>query len=646
MATASEIANRLQNQFGEALTLHEQGHLSLARPLYEEILRTAPNLPDVLDLYGTLLIQLNEPEAALDFLSRAIQHRPDTPGYHNHLGAALRALGRLDEALDSFRRAGEVSPEYPEAYLNQAIVLADLNRFSQALDPSREAVRLRGDDISARTRLGAILSNLGHHDEAEVELDIVLTAEPFNGEAALHRAIGQLARGQPEAALTTARRAILSDPTAYECYSQYRRARVVLEGEPDQIAIAERSRVLQPASALIWANLSAEYWEVYRYEAAIRAAKGALVLEPEYVEAYPNLIAASNMGGAPEQGAKAGIQGLCLGRETARIGFALAHSYFALGRFEDGFKYYEWRLKLDGIPSRIGLPERWDGQRLDDGRLLICSEQGIGDDLLFLSCLPDLVSQVPDPVIEIDTRYAALVERSFPSVDVIGRRLTGADPHSLHYDYAEVVPRFPISQYLLSGDLPGRFRTERSPEQAVRGYLRADPDEIVYWRSRLDALGDEPKVGLCWRGGLVNRTRDQFYTELEGLGPILNLPGLTFVNVQYGECHDELAQVEQRLGIRVHALDGIDLREELDRLAALLSALDLVVSVSSSTAALAGAVGQDTILLARGFLEGPEQPDHFFPSVRPMLTSNRAFDLGLAVKNAAEKIPDILCLSR
>ncbi len=142
-----------------------------------------------------------------------------------------------------------------------------------------------------------------------------------------------------------------------------------------------------------------------------------------------------------------------------------------------------------------------------------------------------------------------------------------------------------------TGSLGRHLRTapERFPRDRV--LLTPDPARTAEMKRRLDAIAPGPKIGLSWRSRSNGRLRSQFYASVADLEPIVRIPGVTFVNLQYDDCAVELLEIRERFGVTVHAFDDLDLFDDLDGAAALTAALDFVVSANTSVATIAGGVG-------------------------------------------------------
>jgi hypothetical protein len=177
-----------------------------------------------------------------------------------------------------------------------------------------------------------------------------------------------------------------------------------------------------------------------------------------------------------------------------------------------------------------------------------------------------------------------LFARSFPAAEAIPR----TDPPHPSTRQAELqTPAGSAGRWL-------RPSLERFPRGFPhdKGYLRASAPRVSHWRARVGALGAGFKAGICWRSGLMAGLRRLDCTDLRDWDPVLTVPGVHFVNLQYDDCRAELDHALARFGVPIHGWPDIDLKKDIDEVAALMTALDLVVSVGTSVACLAGALGR------------------------------------------------------
>jgi tetratricopeptide (TPR) repeat protein len=247
------------------------------------------------------------------------------------------------------------------------------------------------------------------------------------------------------------------------------------------------------------------------------------------------------------------------------------------GDFERGWDGYELRrLNSERHQSTLGIPE-WDGTPLAGRTLCVTREQGLGDEIMFASLLPEVMANAQRVLVECDPRLVPLFQRSFPGAVVFPSRPDGSAP-----EYADVA--------VGAGSLPRFLRRHASSFPHHGGYLRADPARVEHWRQRLSALGPGLKVGVSWTGGVRKTRRALRSLELSQWAPILLAPGVRFVSLQYtaGAAAEAAASGVQ------HWQEAID---NLEDTAALVCALDLVVSVCTSVVHLAGALGRPAWVL-------------------------------------------------
>ena len=277
--------------------------------------------------------------------------------------------------------------------------------------------------------------------------------------------------------------------------------------------------------------------------------------------------------------------------EMGELQWNLALALLMNGNLHEGWERYEVGLQsANQRPSKSKhLPySEWDGSPLNGKNILLYAEQGVGDEIMFASCIPDLLRRSPETcIVECDPRLAPLLARSFPEAIFCGEK-QGPDEKWL-----TELPS--IDLQVATGSLPLHFRRdiEEFPNRNG-GYLIPDPEQEERWKRRFDALGSGLKIGISWRGG-KNPTQQQKRTiTLSEWEPILTLPGIHFINLQYGECSSELRQIRENTGIQIHDWEDADPLKNLDSQAAQIASLDLVISVDNSTVHMAGAVGTET----------------------------------------------------
>lgn len=437
------------------------------------------------------------------------------------------------------------------------------------------------EEIAALVRDGVALAEVGKGPEAVATFERALALAP--GEPQLHWLCGMAERvaGRPARAIERYRAALTLDPA--HAASLGNLAEI---GDPDEaVALVERAVAALPARADLHFRLGTVLNRQGRGAEAVASFERAIAIDPKASPFHINHGIALRQAGRLADSVAAFDRALAL-----RPGDPLAHwnrglSLLGLGRLAEGWADYEFRLRLPSAPRPISLQE-WGGDARD--RVLVRREQGLGDELLFANCLPDLLAATAGIAIECDHRLAMLYRRSFPQARIVPVRRPAPgqpDPPAEPSD---------ARSWVALGSLPRRFRTTLEAFPTARGYLKADPAKIAWWRDFLGGLGTGPKIGLCWRSSQIGGARDQRYARIQDLAPLFRLPGARFVSLQLNLDPAERAVA----GPGLHEAPDLDLRDDIDGVAGLVAALDRVITIDSWILSLAGALGTDTRFLA------------------------------------------------
>jgi len=465
------------------------------------------------------------------------------------LGLIALQRGRAHEAAELIGKAARVEPGSPIYHCNLGIALHALGQLEAAVAAFRRALEIRPDYAVALGNLVAGLKLLGGLDEALGACRRLRDLRP--GDPEVHANLGELLRdaGEPEAALEAVQRALDLGPEQAAAHNLL--GSVLLE--LDQVAAAEaafrRAIALAPEFAPPHANLCEALRQQDRLEEAEAAGRRALEIDPDYATAHWNR----------------------------------AYALLGLGRLAEGWREYEHRLRIKAHHRPVPCP-RWQGGPLDGRTILVLAEQGVGDEIQFASCLPDLVARSGHCIIQCDPRLEPLFARSFPSATVRGAAREEAD-------WLAGLP--PIDAHLPLASLLGHFRPSIESFAGKGGYLAPDPERRERFAEQLAALGPGLTVGLSWRSmrqRLRQRSRRRHYAALEDWSELLAVEGVRFVNLQYDKAGPELAEAEARFGARIHQLPGLDLLDDFDGVAALIAALDLVIAPNNTVHGLAGAL--------------------------------------------------------
>lgn len=458
--------------------------------------------------------------------------------------------GRYDAAAACFERAVEFKHDCAQAHLQLGLAYWKLLRHADAADCFVLAASFDPGLAEAHFSLATLDLQRGDADQARHSFEKALQARP--GYADAHVGLGKLASdgGDLDAAYEHFLQAVQADPRHARAYSNL-------------------GYVLHKA--------------YYRLDDALNALDTALVLDPQLAEAHCNRGMVLDYVGRCEEAIAECDRALAISPGFAQPQVNRALALLKMGDFARGWPAYEARRKLHpGLKRPFPYPE-WDGSPLSGRTVLVYAEQGLGDEIMFASCLPDIISIADHCVIECHRKLETLFARSFPGTTVIG-----ADQGAADLSWLERAP--PIDCRIASGSLPLYFRASVDDFPRHVGYIRPDPRRVSYWRERVTALGTGLKIGLSWRGGTRDSGHIHRSLPLVELLPLLGVPETHFVSLQYTDCAAEIAALRERHGAVVHRWqEAID---DYDETAALISALDLIISVQTAAVHLSGGLNK------------------------------------------------------
>ncbi|OXE36486.1 MAG: hypothetical protein CGW95_07420 [Phenylobacterium zucineum] len=311
--------------------------------------------------------------------------------------------------------------------------------------------------------------------------------------------------------------------------------------------------------------------------------------------------------------------------EICMMRMARAGMLLSLGQLSAGWDEYEVRLDpnfSDCTLYSVGDTIQWKPKTSLTGKsLLVICEQGLGDEILHGTILPDIIEKLgPDGklTLVVENRLVTLFQRSFPTA-VVGfhrtYKIQGRDIRVIPFlndDFSNFDLWSPIAS------LMREFR--RTPEDFPDkiGFLKPDPDRVAFWRAWLNGLSDRPKVGLLWKSAIISSGRHRFFSPFDRWEPIIKTEGITLVNLQYGDCNEELIRAREDFCVEIVQPPGIDLKQDLDDVTALCAAMDLVIGFSNATFNMASAVGVKSWLILPPSAWTGLGTDHYpwYPQVR------------------------------
>jgi tetratricopeptide (TPR) repeat protein len=653
----------------------ESGRRHEAAELLEQAVKLAPGDGGLHRNLGSAVSLLGRPQDAIGHFEAALTANSKDADAARNLGLSLRALGRSEEAVKAFQRALTIRPNFAKAARNLGMALRDLGRLEEAEKSLRRAVKLAPAQGANHALLGAVLRSRGKFDEALAEYAVAVERAPRNPD--IWFGFGNLLRAldRHEEAAAAYRHALEQRQNWASALSNLAGA-LLAQGEAGEAEeLARRAVALEPDNAELLVNLGAVLQGTKRYDEAIDCYRGALERDPRAARAEMNLATALQAKGETEAAVAAAERAvamaanlpephgilanvlahegryreaeacyrrqLALGPETAaalialgdvlrgqdklaeaidsyRQGLAIApdsaHAHANLGmallgagQYEAGWHEYEWRWRADNFPTqpRHDAKPRWDGADLAGKTILLHAEQGHGDSIQFLRYVPDVAALGAKVVLECHGPVLPLAA-TIPGVAAV-------------LPLGGELPPFDCEAPLMS--LPGIFGStlEKLPSADC---FRVPAERMEKWRQRWRHLPGL-RVGLMWQGSKLH-PGDRFRSiALSRFTSLLLVPGHSFVSLQSGFGREQIAETGyggRLLDPKADPEYGGEAFVNFLETAAMLQALDLVITIDTAVAHLAGSLGRPTWLLLprpadwRWLTERQDSP--WYPSLR------------------------------
>ena len=594
----------------EGLEHHRAGRLPEASACYAAALRIDPGHADGLNLSGVLARQRGDLSVSERLITKAIQRNGAVATYHHNLARTKALQGRVNEAVESFGRALKLNDRDAESLQMLAEILVSRGAFAEAVDLYQRLLALKPGEPAVYFRIGTLHKVCGEMKQALRVYRRAASLFPANADAAFNLAMA-LFEANRKAEAVEYFEAVLEarpdDSEAYNCLGLVHHELLKTDLAKEAYLNALRVRPDFPEALSNLGALLMDMGELELSEALVRRAIG---LMPELLNAHCNLgnvlARRGDAVGAIESlrrvlavdprhaealcavgflldkmGDEAGAlecfqMALEMKPESPLNQFNLSSHTLAAGKFAEGWRQYErrWEVRQFKEATREFARPRWKGEDLRGASIYVYAEQGLGDTIHFARYVPLLVQRGAKVILEVQPLLLNLLRGLHPEVRVVAGRAEVSE------NYEWVCP-------LMS--LPGIFGTDLSNIPGTGPYLFAQPSLVEAWAQRV--AGETLRVGLVWSGS-TEHTRDHLRSmSLQQFERVLALPGTSFYSMQKGNGAAQL----QRFGERVVDL-GRELMDFTDT-SAVIANLDLVITVDTSVAHLAAAMGKPTWIL-------------------------------------------------
>ncbi len=620
------VAPALQAKVDIAMALHRQGSLPEAERGYREVLQQQPNHFGALYLLGVVALQTRHTERAVELFRNAIKVNANVAFAHGSLGKALMDLKRPAEALACFERAIALKPDTGMAHLNRGMALDELMRPEEALASCDRAIQLQPDLPAAHCNRGNILQALDRHEEALASYDRAIQIHSNYPLAHYNRGNALLALDYCAEAVAAYDRAVALRPDLAPAFSNRGNALLRLKRYDEAMASYARALELQPNSADTYSNRGALLQELRRYDEALASYERAVALSPNYSAAHSNRGLVLHQLDRFDEALAAFKAGYAASPSNAEAHFGEAQTRLLLGDFARGLPEYEWRSRGEQMQheQRNFTQPLWrEGDDIAGKTILIYAEQGFGDTIQFCRYVPLVAQRGARVILEVQEPLRELMTGLAGPAQVLAKD--------------SALPDFDMQCPLLS--LPLVFRTELATIPAAVPYLRAPAQAVTEWEARLGPKR-RPRIGLVWSGRTDTVERSYRSIPLSGLLALLDADA-TFVSLQKFMGRADAALLKERNDL----LDFADELKDFSDTATLISTLDLVISIDTGVAHLAGALAKPVWVLLthsadwRWLRERDDSP--WYPTARLFRQDGtRAWDGAIARVHAA--LPEFL----
>jgi len=510
----------------------------------------------------------------------------------------LAQEGKIAEAREAYGKICQVDPKDFEAWVNFGAMSGQLGVYQDAEYAFNQAYELRPDEPAVSYNLARLCELKQDLFAAEQHYLTYLKLKPKAVDGALHLALLYLNLARFDESEQYCRQVLAQQPEnaiAHNCLANVLQERGAFDEAQQHYQIsleqgADKGEIYGNLGNLFHAKGDFEASKVW-YEKSLQASPNSAATLSSLAFLYFRF---GHFSEAREYFDKA----LKIEPHNPGIRWNRALLLLQQGEFKQGWLDYEARLTAQGTVHQMGRrvfdKPRWNGKPIKDKTLLLHAEQGLGDTIQFCRYLAEIKEQVGHIVLECQPALRSLLQ----GLDGVDELVT--DVESVEFDY-----------YLPLLSLPGVCDTSFDNIPARDAYLQADSTKVAAWQSRLTGSGK--KVGLVWAGNPDNLSDKRRSLVLSQLADLLAIPGITLYSLQKGEPAQQLLDYPQVVDLAGELNDFSDT-------AAVIANLDLVISVDTAVAHLAGALGKPVWNLIyfpsdwRWFLGREDTP--WYPSMR------------------------------
>lgn len=480
--------------------------------------------------------------------------------YNRVVGAATKYYdnGNFAEALKYYTRALDYKDYHPNVLVMMSQSLFKLGMKSKAIALMEHALHQSAGNPGICDALGNACVSMDLNDLAIKFFKIYTQLKPNDAIGYNNLATALREDGQIDESIQLLQDVLPIYPENAALWNSVGAGVSFRDGYPTALPFYEEAYRLDPTIATISSNICLTYTNLGQYEKALEFAKKSVELA-----------------------------------ETHMTYRSVAHCGFRMGNFEEAFKGLAWH-NHPSDPGSVFMPyniPKWEGQDLKGKTILIGAEQGIGDEVLFACMYPDVIKEAKHVIIGCDKRLVPLFENSFKQATIIPY-IGGQHEMGYRVRLYEGIEDMGVDYMCLYTELMRyKWRSIEDITDMSDGFLKPSQKKVAHWKKKLSQLPHKINIGLTWKSGVKQAKRSMFYAELLEWVPILKAKNVNFINIQYGDCDQEIKELLDNHGITLHNFEELNLKDDFEDVAALLKNLDLAIGTGSSPMSQAATVG-------------------------------------------------------
>jgi tetratricopeptide (TPR) repeat protein len=522
----------------------------------------------------------------------------------------------------------------PKKILIKAEKAMSRGHFSKAIEHLDELLLAHPEEQKYLMMRGEAHLRSENYESGLVDFAKVVEADSKNIRALVNFAVALIRCNKQNDAKDILEYVLELDPESYDAHINLCNVYQTLGKSEESLKLSIKAIQIKPDSVVAFNNLGTAFADLNMVSEAREALTIAIQIDPSYIPTVINLAQIQVKLENYFEGARLYEEALqrknISPNEAALVKYYLGYAYLHQGELCKGWDYYEngfgSLLPVAALRSkRKFLQPQWQGESIGDKTLLIWREQGLGDEIEFATCLHDVSLTGMNVILECEPRLIDIFKRTYPAFTVRAESI-GPDFFSAAHDF---------DVQCAIGSLPRIFRREMASFAQPVTPLTLLESSVQTYKERLSGYSSKKLVGICWRSGLFSIARNLNYTALLDWKELLVQQDFQFVNLQYGDCENELLEIEAALGIQILRWPDLDLKNDLENVLALIKNLDAVVTVGTAVSSLAGSCDVPTYLLAKPGWMMLGQTDRYpwYSCVTPLLADKD--------EHLAKKIPHI-----